>query len=131
MGTAGQRCTTLRRLFVHDSVYDALVPRSSRCLWFGDRSATRCEAGARWSARWSTRGSFEGMQKALEEAKAAGGTVHGGERVMTADRNAGCYLRPPGASSRCRRRPARSRHETFAPILYVIRYSPNSPRRWI
>ncbi|RWC93129.1 MAG: aldehyde dehydrogenase family protein, partial [Mesorhizobium sp.] len=27
MGTAGQRCTTLRRLFVHDSVYDALVPR--------------------------------------------------------------------------------------------------------
>ena len=50
MGTAGQRCTTLRRLFVHESVYDALVPRLKRRLRLGRdrRSAAR---PARWSAR--------------------------------------------------------------------------------
>ena len=50
MGTAGQRCTTLRRLFVHESVYDALVPRLKRGLRRASRSAIRATA-ARWSAR--------------------------------------------------------------------------------
>ncbi len=47
MGTAGQRCTTLRRLFVHDAVYDALVPRLSPDLRIrqGRRSARRRHAG--------------------------------------------------------------------------------------
>ena len=50
MGTAGQRCTTLRRLFVHDSVYDALVPRLKQAYAIACRSATRSST-ARWSAR--------------------------------------------------------------------------------
>ena len=50
MGTAGQRCTTLRRLFVHDSVYEALVPRLKRAYAsVHDRQSAR--ARARWSAR--------------------------------------------------------------------------------
>ena len=50
MGTAGQRCTTLRRLFVHDSVYDALVPRLQAGLRVrADRRSARRRA--RWSAR--------------------------------------------------------------------------------
>ena len=50
MGTAGQRCTTLRRLFVHESVYDTLVPRLKQGLRhrLGRQSAAR---PARWSAR--------------------------------------------------------------------------------
>jgi acyl-CoA reductase-like NAD-dependent aldehyde dehydrogenase len=50
MGTAGQRCTTLRRLFVHESVYDALVPRLRQGLRHGQGRRTRCDR-ARWSAR--------------------------------------------------------------------------------
>ena len=50
MGTAGQRCTTLRRLFVHDSVYDALVPKLKRA--YGTREDRR---SARRRARWSAR----------------------------------------------------------------------------
>ena len=45
MGTAGQRCTTLRRLFVHDSVYDTLRAAAEEGLRLGHRSAIRCEAG--------------------------------------------------------------------------------------
>ena len=50
MGTAGQRCTTLRRLIVHESVYDALVPKLVevyRNISVGDPDRRR----ARWSAR--------------------------------------------------------------------------------
>ena len=50
MGTAGQRCTTLRRLFVHDSVYDALVPTPEGGLRHRCRSAIRATP-ARWSVR--------------------------------------------------------------------------------
>ena len=50
MGTAGQRCTTLRRLFVHDGIYDALLPRLKPRLRVGhDRRSAR--AGEPWSAR--------------------------------------------------------------------------------
>ncbi len=50
MGTAGQRCTTLRRLFVHESVYDELLPRAEATPIGTCRSAIRARP-ARWSAR--------------------------------------------------------------------------------
>ena len=49
MGTAGQRCTTLRRLFVHDSVYDKLVPRLEKV--YGSVKVGDPARRARWSAR--------------------------------------------------------------------------------
>ena len=50
MGTAGQRCTTLRRLIVHDRVYDVLVGRLAKGLRLGQRRRSRARP-ARWSVR--------------------------------------------------------------------------------
>jgi aldehyde dehydrogenase (NAD+) len=117
VGTAGQRCTTLRRLFVHDGVYDALVPRLKRAyaaVPVGNPLTEGTLVGP-----LVDQGAFDSMQKALEAAKAGGGTVAGGERVDGV--GAGFYVRPAIVEM-----PAQTdvvRHETFAPILYVIRYS--------
>ncbi|WP_181703619.1 L-piperidine-6-carboxylate dehydrogenase [Chthonobacter albigriseus] len=119
MGTAGQRCTTLRRLFVHDSVYDALVPRLKKAygsVRVGDPREQGVLVGPLIDGR-----SFEGMQQALQSAKAAGGTVHGGERVNEALGGDAYYVRPALVEM-----PAQTDivcHETFAPILYVMRWS--------
>jgi aldehyde dehydrogenase (NAD+) len=116
MGTAGQRCTTLRRLLVHESVYDALLPRLKAAyasVKVGDPREASTLVGP-----LIDEGSFEQMQAALACAKANGGTAHGGERV---DGPGGVYVRPalvemPSQSAIVER-------ETFAPILYVMRYT--------
>src|SRR5262245_29876646 len=79
MGTAGQRCTTLRRLFVHESVYDKLVPRLKAAyasVPIGDPRDSGTLVGP-----LIDEAAFGRMQRALEAAKAAGGAVSGGERV--------------------------------------------------
>jgi aldehyde dehydrogenase (NAD+) len=114
MGTAGQRCTTLRRLFVHDSVYDALVPRlksAYQSVSVGDPREAGTLVGP-----LIDEAAFARMQRALAAAKAAGGTVTGGERIG----QAGTYVRPALVEM-----PTQAdivREETFAPILYVMRY---------
>lgn len=67
------------------------------------------------------RAAFDGMQAALAQAKAEGGTVHGGGRAL-ADRFPDAFYVAPALVEM----PAQSaivRHETFAPIVYVLRYS--------
>jgi aldehyde dehydrogenase (NAD+) len=116
MGTAGQRCTTLRRLFVHESVYDALVPRLKAAyasVPVGDPRETGTLVGPLIDESAFTR-----MQRALAAAKEAGGVVTGGERIGKP--GAGAYVRPALVEM-----PTQAdivREETFAPILYVIRY---------
>ena len=118
MGTAGQRCTTLRRLFVHDSVYDAFVPRLKAAyptVPVGDPRASGVLVGP-----LVDKAAFDAMQNALDRARAAGGKVTGGARVDIAGPDA-FYVAPAlveidhQADIVC--------HETFAPILYVMRYS--------
>ncbi|MGB2203146.1 MAG: aldehyde dehydrogenase family protein, partial [Pseudooceanicola atlanticus] len=78
MGTAGQRCTTMRRLFVHESVYDQIVPALKKAygsVTVGNPLETQALVGP-----LIDKTAYEGMQAALEEAKGLGGTVHGGER---------------------------------------------------
>ena len=92
MGTAGQRCTTLRRLFVHDSVYDALVPRLVKVydsVKIGDPRAEGTLVGP-----LIDKSAFDGMERALDEARAAGGKVHGGGRVHRGRMRDGYYVRP-------------------------------------
>jgi aldehyde dehydrogenase (NAD+) len=116
MGTAGQRCTTLRRLFVHESVYDSLVPRLKSAyssVRVGDPRESGTLVGPLIDESADTR-----MQRALDAAKSAGGTITGGERVSAA--TAGAYVRP--ALVEMPRQSDIVREETFAPILYVIRY---------
>jgi L-aminoadipate-semialdehyde dehydrogenase len=113
MGTAGQRCTSLRRLIVHDSIYDALVPRLKQ-IWasakVGDPLAAGTLVGPLIDAS-----AVAGMQAALDEARGQGGLVHGGAPIE------GCYVSPALVEM-----PAQSAvmvKETFAPILYVLRYA--------
>ena len=118
MGTAGQRCTTLRRLFVHDSVYDALVPRLIRA--YGSVSiGNPLDSGALVGPLVDGQ-AFQAMQDALQAAKAAGGTVHGGERVPVGPDTA-FYARPALVEMSEQTGPVLE--ETFAPILYVMEYS--------
>ena len=113
MGTAGQRCTTLRRLFVHDAVYDRLVPRLKR-IWSSASVGDPLDAGTLVGPLIDD-AAVAAMQAALAEAKGQGGAVHGGEPLH------GCYVRP--ALVEMPEQSAVMVEETFAPILYILRYA--------
>ncbi len=118
VGTAGQRCTSLRRLFVHRSVYAQVVDKvraAYSSVRVGDPLAEGNLVGPLIDAA-----AFKGMQDALDQARGEGGKVFGGERVLAELHEDAYYVRPalvemPGQSPvMC--------HETFAPILYVLAY---------
>ena len=117
-GTAGQRCTTLRRLFVHQSVYPKLIPSLKKIyasLPVGNPLVEGTLVGPLIDGA-----AFEGMRAAMEQARREGGAVHGGERVTVAGCEGGHYVRPalvemPGQTPIMHR-------ETFAPILYAAPY---------
>jgi aldehyde dehydrogenase (NAD+) len=119
MGTAGQRCTTLRRLLVHERVYDGLVGRLARVyasVKVGDPRQAETLVGPLIGAS-----AFAAMQAALAEARAAGGTVHGGERIDVISAREAYYVRPALCEMPEQAGPVL--RETFAPILYVMRYA--------
>ena len=119
MGTAGQRCTTLRRLFVHESIYDAFMPRLIRAyqnVTIGNPLETKALVGP-----LIDRSAFENMQRALEDVRKLGGRVTGGERVTGAGPDSAYYVRPALVEMPSHSGPVLE--ETFAPILYVVKYS--------
>lgn len=119
MGTAGQRCTSLRRLFVHESVYDNLVPRLQKAyqsVTIGNPMADGNLVGP-----LIDKAAFDKMQAALEAAKAEGGSVTGGERVLADEATVAYYVRPAIVEMPSQCGPVIE--ETFAPILYVVKYS--------
>ena len=118
MGTAGQRCTTLRRLIVHDSVYDQLVPQLKRpfaSVVVGDPREAGTLVGPLIDER-----SWTNMQKALDDARSAGATITGGERLHADESPEAFYVRP--ALVEISSQADVVKRETFAPILYVMRY---------
>ena len=117
MGTAGQRCTSLRRLIVHADVYDALVPRLARV--YGAISVGSPVAGDALVGPLIDGAAFAAMQAALDAARAEGGTVHGGERIDV-NGPGSFYVRPALVEMPAQAGPVVE--ETFAPILYVLRY---------
>ena len=87
MGTAGQRCTTMRRLFVHEAVYDALVPRLIKAyasVSVGNPLESKALVGP-----LVDRAAFDAMQTALTAARAAGGGSHGREALAVRARARG------------------------------------------
>ncbi|HEX8047970.1 aldehyde dehydrogenase family protein [Rhizobium sp.] len=118
MGTAGQRCTTLRRLFVHESVYDQLVPRLQKA--YGSVTIGNPLEQGTLVGPLIDKQAFDRMQAALGEAKSAGGKVTGGERVENGLADA-FYVRPALVEMPAQTGPVEN--ETFAPILYVMKYS--------
>ena len=117
VGTAGQRCTTLRRLIVHRSIKDEVVARVKAAygkVRIGDPRKDNLVGPL------IDKLSFDAMQGALAKARDEGGQVFGGERQLAEQYPNAYYVTPAIAEM-----PAQSdvvRHETFAPILYVLAY---------
>jgi L-aminoadipate-semialdehyde dehydrogenase len=119
VGTAGQRCTTLRRLFVHDSVADKLLGQLRRA-YEQVRIGNPLDPGTLVGPLIGG-SAFRAMQQALDEARGEGACVFGGERVLAERWPDAYYVRP--AIVEIERQSPVVRRETFAPILYVIRYT--------
>ncbi len=118
VGTCGQRCTTLRRLIVHQKLKDELVTRLKSAyerLPIGDPSDPKTLVGP-----LIDRDALEKMQASLEQARAAGGVVTGGEVLSEDVPNGGCYVRPAIVEIEADAEVLQI--ETFAPILYVVSY---------
>jgi aldehyde dehydrogenase (NAD+) len=119
MGTAGQRCTTLRRLFVHGDVYQRLIARlqqAYRTVTVGNPLVEGTLVGPLIDAR-----AYAAMQAALQAASSVGGAVTGGERVGAEKMPDAYYVRP--ALVEIPEQVGPVAQETFAPILYVMRYT--------
>jgi aldehyde dehydrogenase (NAD+) len=117
IGTAGQRCTTLRRLIVHEDIYEELVGRLKRVyasVNVGDPREKETLVGPLIDER-----SYSNMQKALDDARATGAAITGGDRVAIEDTEA-FFVRP--ALVEMTTQTDTVKHETFAPILYILKY---------
>ncbi|BCK76864.1 aldehyde dehydrogenase [Acetobacter aceti NRIC 0242] len=117
MGTAGQRCTTLRRLIAHISVYDRLIPRLKQ-IYAAIQVGNPLEVGS-LVGQLVDEAAFIAMQASLEAARKAGGIVHGGERVLVNGEGSFC-VRPALMEMTVQKGPVIE--EIFASILYVLKY---------
>ena len=118
VGTAGQRCTSLRRLVVHHSIRGELTRRLVNAyvsLPIGDPREPGTLVGP-----LIDRVARDRMAAALTRARAEGGVVHGGRTVAERTPNGGAYVEP--AIVEMPRQTATVREETFAPILYTLGY---------
>ncbi|MCQ4271656.1 aldehyde dehydrogenase family protein [Pseudomonas kuykendallii] len=118
VGTAGQRCTTLRRLIAHESVKEEIVARL-KAAYAKVRIGHPLQGNL--VGPLIDRQAFEAMQGALSQARGEGGKVFGGERQLAEQFPEAFYVSPAIVEM-----PEQSdvvRGETFAPILYVIGYS--------
>ena len=120
VGTAGQRCTTTRRLIIHESVYDRFRDKLVKAyaqLRIGDPLEEHNHVGP-----LIDKGAVANYSKALQAATDQGGhmLVPGGV-LSGADFESGCYVKP--AIVEATPDMAIVREETFAPILYLLRYS--------
>jgi aldehyde dehydrogenase (NAD+) len=118
MGTAGQRCTSLRRLIVHESIYAEFVTQLKRV-------AESVVVGSPLDANTLVgplidESAFRNMQAALAEARQNGGVVTGGERQHASATPNAFYVRPALVEMPAQCDPVG--RETFAPILYVLKY---------
>ncbi|RYY65108.1 MAG: aldehyde dehydrogenase family protein [Chitinophagaceae bacterium] len=120
VGTAGQRCTTTRRLIIHESIYDAFRDKlvaAYKQLRIGDPLDQNNHVGP-----LIDKGAVEQYQKAIEKCKAEGGRflVEGGV-LDGAGYESGCYVKPAVAEAEPHFEIVQ--HETFAPILYLMKYN--------
>ena len=113
VGTAGQRCTTLRRVIVHEEIADELLARLKKAyaqVTIGSPIDDGILLGPLIDGR-----AFESMQSALTQARADGGLISGGERTLES-RYADAYYVTPAIAEL----PSQTdlvKYETFAPIL--------------
>jgi aldehyde dehydrogenase (NAD+) len=118
-GTAGQRCTSLRRVIAHASIADELIERLAtayRSLPIGSPLDTGTLVGPLIDAA-----AYQGYADGLAQAQADGGkVVAGGRRVLAEEAPDAYYVEPAIVAMPLQTEVVR--RETFAPILYVLRY---------
>jgi aldehyde dehydrogenase (NAD+) len=118
VGTAGQRCTSLRRLIVHRKVYRTLLgklKRAYRSIRVGSPLNDQTLVGP-----LIDRAAYENAQQALRQAQREGGKVFGGRRLLVKKYPNAFYLSP--AIVEMQSQSAIVEEETFGPILYIIKY---------
>ncbi len=119
VGTAGQRCTTTRRLIVHESIYDDVKKRLVKAysqLRIGNPLDTDNHVGPLIDKH-----AVEVYEKALDEVVKEGGKlIVKGEVVRGEGYQSGCYVKP--AIAEAKNNFGIVQQETFAPILYLIKY---------
>jgi aldehyde dehydrogenase (NAD+) len=119
VGTAGQRCTTTRRLIIHEKIYDDFLNKlisAYRQIPIGNPLDQNILMGPLVDGS-----AIETMQAALEELKEEGGKILCGGEILDRDNmKKGFYVKPCIAEALNNYRIVQ--HETFAPILYVMKY---------
>jgi aldehyde dehydrogenase (NAD+) len=118
VGTAGQRCTSLRRLIVHRSVCEPLLARLR--LVYGKVSVGNPLAEGTLVGPLIDGRAFTGMQEALGRVRSDAVWIHGGERVLERECPDAFYVRPALAAVTAQTEVVLE--ETFAPILYAMPY---------
>lgn len=120
VGTCGQRCTSTRRLIIHDSIYEQVkevILKAYAGLKIGSPLDENNHVGPLIDTD-----AVAMMQKALEAVSAQGGKViYGGQPLEGAGFESGCYVMPAVAEATPEMQIVQD--ETFAPILYLTRYS--------
>jgi aldehyde dehydrogenase (NAD+) len=119
VGTAGQRCTTTRRLFVHESIYDTVLEKLVAAYRQVEQKIGDPTDPKNLMGPLNSRESVQAYLAAIEQAKAAGGKVETGGAAL--DRP-GFYVLPTIITG-LKNSDEIVQHETFAPILYVMKYS--------
>ena len=120
VGTAGQRCTSTRRLFIHDSIYDSTIDKLKTIytqLRIGNPLDENNHMGP-----LIDKDAVGNYTRALAAAKKEGGTLLAGGKVLSGEGyESGCYVEP--AIVEAQNHFHIVQEETFAPILYVLKYS--------
>lgn len=120
VGTAGQRCTSTRRLIIKDSIYDSFKEKLVKAyaqITIGNPLDTKNLVGPLIDTD-----AVKAFTNAIEEVKKEGGNViYGGEVLTGAGYESGCYVRPCIAEVKNEYKIVQE--ETFAPILYLMKYS--------
>jgi L-aminoadipate-semialdehyde dehydrogenase len=120
VGTAGQRCTSTRRIFVHEKVHDNLVA-SLIAAYKQVRIGNPLEPGTLMGPLIDMR-AVDDMFNALDQIRNQGGRIlYGGEKLSGPAYPGGCYVSPCIVAARADMKMIRE--ETFAPVLYIIPYS--------
>jgi len=120
VGTAGQRCTSTRRVIIHESIYDNVV--ASLIKAYGSlRIGNPLDEGNHMGPLID-RSAVTGFRNALDQVRAQGGSIiYGGDVMQGNDYASGCYVQP--TLCEVNNDDPIVQEETFAPILYLIRYS--------
>ncbi len=119
VGTAGQRCTSTRRLIIHESIYDKVktsLVKAYKSLKIGDPLSSENHVGP-----LIDKGAVQEFVSALKEVKKEGGTILFGGKVLTGENyKSECYVQPALVEALNSFKIVQE--ETFAPILYLIKY---------